>query len=90
MYSFTASCLSHATSSKIKIEFGRASLSGTTALLLKNVKPISSIDVNKLDIDTLAVATISNRRTTFSKRIPYGLSSKLMRMLVLLQFEGRK
>jgi len=36
-YSPTASCLSDVTSSKIKIEFGRASLGGTS-LLLENVK----------------------------------------------------
>ena len=37
-YSLIASCLLHATSSKIKIEFGRASLGETTSLLLENVK----------------------------------------------------
>jgi len=44
------------TLSKIKIEFGRTSLDGTTSLLLENVKqPISSIDINNFrDIDTLA------------------------------------
>jgi len=43
---------------------------------------------NSLNIDILAVATDFEYTYTFLKRTPCGLSNKLIRTLVLLQFEG--